>query len=120
MHQPSALPSHWPHFFVKCSKHCWKGTQWIIEADIWGIGRRLAARLYAAGIQTALDLKQADMAWVRRELGVVGERIAREFNGISCLTLEEAPDPQKGIATARSFGQPIEAIEGLEQALATG
>ena len=87
--------------------------------DIWGIGRRLAARLSTAGINTALDLKQADMAWVRRELGVVGERTARELNGISCLELEEAPDPQKGIATARSFGQPIETIEGLEQALAT-
>ena len=87
--------------------------------DIWGIGRRLAARLSTAGIQTALDLKRADMAFVRRELGVVGERTARELNGISCLELEEAPDPQKGIATARSFGQPIEAIEGLEQALAT-
>ena len=87
--------------------------------DIWGIGRRLAARLSAAGINTALDLKEADMAWVRRELGVVGERTARELSGVSCLELEEAPDPQKGIATARSFGQPIEAIEGLEQALAT-
>ena len=87
--------------------------------DVWGIGRRLATRLSAAGIQTALGLKQADMAWVRRELGVVGERTARELNGVSCLTLEEAPDPQKGIATARSFGQPIEAIEELEQALAT-
>lgn len=87
--------------------------------DIWGIGRRLAARLSAAGIQTALDLKQADMACVRRELGVVGERTARELNGVSCLSLEEAPDPQKGIATARSFGQPIEVIEELGQALAT-
>lgn len=87
--------------------------------DIWGIGRRLATRLSAVGILTALDLKRADMALVRRELGVVGERTARELNGISCLALEEAPDPQKGIATARSFGEPIEAIEGLEQALAT-
>ena len=56
---------------------------------------------------------------MRRELGVVGERIVRELNGISCLELEEAPEPQKGIATARSFGEPIQALEGLEEALAT-
>ena len=87
--------------------------------DIWGIGRRIAVRLSAAGIQTALDLKQADMAWIRRELGVVGERIARELNGISCLALEEAPDPHKGSATAQSFGHPVEAIGKLEQAYAT-
>lgn len=48
----------------------------------------------------------------------MGERIARELNGVSCLELEEAPTPQKGIATARSFGHPIETIDGLEQALA--
>ena len=87
--------------------------------DIWGIGKRLAVRLAQRGIQTALDLKRADMARVRREFGVVGECIARELNGFSCLELEEAPAPQKGIATARSFGTPIEHLEGLEEALAT-
>ena len=85
--------------------------------DIWGIGTRLAARL--GGIRTARDLKHADMAWVRRELGVVGERIARELNGIPCLKLEEMPPPKKGIASARSFGSPVEALAELEEALAT-
>jgi len=88
-------------------------------ADIWGIGKRLAARLACGGILTACDLKHADMAWVRRELGVVGERIARELNGISCLALEEMPPPKKGIASAKSFGRPVEALEELEEALAT-
>jgi DNA polymerase V len=88
-------------------------------ADIWGIGKRLAARLGRGGIRTARDLKNADMAWVRRELGVVGERIARELNGIPCLTLEELPPPKKGIASARSFGRPVESLAELEEALAT-
>ncbi len=87
--------------------------------DIWGIGKRLAARLSSVGIQTALALKRAEMTLVRRELGVVGERIARELNGVSCLALEEVPEPQKGIATARSFGEPIEVLNALEEALAT-
>ena len=88
-------------------------------ADIWGVGRRLAARLGRGGIRTARDLKRADMAWVRRELGVVGERIARELNGISCLALEEMPAPKKGVASARSFGRPVESLAELEEALAT-
>ncbi len=86
---------------------------------IWGIGRRTAARLAPKGIHTALDLKKADMAWLRGELGVVGERVVRELSGISCLELDKAPEPQKGIATARSFGHPVESLEELEQALAT-
>jgi len=89
-------------------------------ADIWGIGKGLSARLgHGGSIHTARDLKCADMAWVRRELGVVGERIARELNGISCLRLEEMPPPKQGIASARSFGRPVESLAELEEALAT-
>ena len=45
--------------------------------DIWGIGKRLALRLAAGGIHTACDLMHGDSAWVRKTLGVVGERIMR-------------------------------------------
>lgn len=87
--------------------------------DIWGIGKRLAIRLAAGGIHTACDLKHAETAWVRKVLGVVGERIVQELRGISCLALEELPAPQKGIASAKSFGRPVEALEELEEALST-
>ena len=87
--------------------------------DIWGIGRRTAAKLAKAGIRTALDLKLADIPWIRNELGVVGERIARELNGISCLELEEVPASKKAIASARSFGHQVESIEEIQQALST-
>lgn len=88
-------------------------------ADIWGIGKQLAARLAHGGILTAKDLKLADMAWVRRELGVVGERIARELNGVPCLELDEMPPSKKGIASAKSFGRPVESLAEIEEALAT-
>ncbi len=88
-------------------------------ADVWGIGRRTAAKFSGAGIRTALDLQQADIAWVRRKFGVVGERIARELNGLSCLVLDELPPTKQSIATARSFGRPVESLDELEEALAT-
>jgi hypothetical protein len=53
--------------------------------DIWGIGRRTASKLAQFKINTALDLKNADTMLIRNALGVVGERIARELNGISCM-----------------------------------
>ncbi len=87
--------------------------------DIWGIGGRTAAKLAKAGIRTALDLRRADIPWIRNELGVVRERIARELNGISCLELDEVPASKKGIASARSFGQKVESIEEIQQALST-
>ena len=87
--------------------------------DIWGIGSRTAAKLLRAGIRTALDLKHADIPWIRNELGVVGERIARELNGISCLAMEEVPASKKAIASARSFGHQVESIDEIQQALST-
>jgi len=87
--------------------------------DIWGIGKRLALRLAAGGIHTACDLKYGDSSWVRKTLGVVGERIMRELQGVSCLALEEIPAPKKGIASAKSFGHPVESLEELEEALST-
>ena len=87
--------------------------------DIWGIGKRLAVRLVAGGIRTACDLKHGEAAWVRKILGVVGERILRELQGVSCLALEEVPAPKKGIASAKSFGRPVESLRELEEALAT-
>ena len=87
--------------------------------DIWGIGKRLAVRLAAGGIRTACDLKHGEAAWVRKILGVVGERILRELQGVSCLALEEVPAPKKGIASAKSFGRPVESLRELEEALAT-
>lgn len=87
--------------------------------DIWGIGNRLARRLEAGGVRTARDLKHAETAWVRKTLGVVGERIARELGGTPCLALEEIPAAKKGIASAKSFGRPVESLVELEEALST-
>ena len=86
--------------------------------EVWGIGRRTAEKLRGMRIRTAGDLRRADPVRVRRQLGVVGERIVRELNGLSCLQLEDLPPPKKSIATARSFGRPVETLEEMEEAVA--
>lgn len=87
--------------------------------DVWGVGRRLAPRLARSGIHTALDLKHADPAWARRTMGVVGERLVRELNGVSCLALEELPATKQGMCSAKAFGKPVTDLAELESALAT-
>ena len=84
---------------------------------LWGVARNTARTLSSMGILTVLDLKRADPRAVRKSLGVVGERLHRELNGISCLALEEMPPPRKGVMASRSFGSPVEALEDLAEAL---
>ena len=86
--------------------------------DLWGVGKNLAQRLRGMGVTTALEFKQADPAAVRKSMGVIGERMLRELNGIPCMELEEMPPDRKGVMASRSFGSPVEALEGLEEALA--
>jgi DNA polymerase V len=85
---------------------------------LWGVGKNLALRLKGMGVKTALEFKRADPAAVRKSMGVIGERMLRELNGITCLELEEMPPDRKGVMASRSFGSPVETLEELEEALA--
>lgn len=49
--------------------------------EIWGIGRRLSAKLEAQGIKTVADLVAADPKALRRRYGVVIERTVQELRG---------------------------------------
>lgn len=86
--------------------------------DLWGVGKNLAQRLRGMGLKTALEFKQADPAAIRKSMGVIGERMLRELNGIPCMELEEMPPDRKGVMASRSFGSPVETLEELEEALA--
>ncbi len=89
----------------------------VAVGDIWGVGRQWSVWLEGQGIRTALDLKRADAKQVRAKMTVVGERIVRELNGVSCLPLELLPAPRKGVTVSRSFGQLLSDKEPIQQAL---
>ncbi len=87
--------------------------------DIWGIGRRHAARLKKQAIHTALELKNCADTWIRKQLTVTGLRTAMELRGIPCISLEKAGPAKKSICTSRSFGQPVYTLGDLQEAVAT-
>ncbi|MCG2749524.1 MAG: Y-family DNA polymerase [Desulfobulbaceae bacterium] len=91
----------------------------VAVAEVWGIGRRLAQRLALCGIATALDLKNGDDGWLRKNLNITGLRTAMELRGISCLGLENCPLSRKSIASSKSFGYQVESLAELNEALAT-
>lgn len=84
---------------------------------MWGIGRQWSAWLEGQGIKTACDLMHADAKAIRQKMTVTGERIVYELRGVSCLPLELAPPPKKGVTVSRSFGQLLTELEPIEEAL---
>jgi DNA polymerase V len=75
--------------------------------DVWGIGKKIGAKLAEQGIVTALDLAQMPAGKARDGWNVMLERTVRELQGVSCIPLEQAPAPKQQIACTRSFGHPI-------------
>lgn len=87
-------------------------------ADVWGIGRRISARLKSIGVETAWDFVQKSETWVRSELTVAGVRTWKELQGESCINIEELPN-KKSICTSRSFSDGgIDDLPTLEEAVA--
>ena len=86
---------------------------------VWGVGKRLQAKLEALGIITAWDLAQADAWSLRKKFSVVLERTARELNGIPCMELEDAAPPRQEICCSRMFGIRLEQLAPIREAVAT-
>jgi DNA polymerase V len=86
--------------------------------EVWGVGRKLSAKLKTMSITTALELADADPSTLRKQFSVVLERTIRELNGIACLPWEDVPQPKKQIMCSRSFGTPVKALSDLAEAVA--
>ncbi len=81
--------------------------------EVWGIGRRYAARLEAQGVKTAYDFACHSRSWVRATFGnIVIERTWQELNGEDCVPDEEMAK-KKSICTSRSFSGMISDLDTL-------
>ena len=81
--------------------------------EVWGIGRRYAARLESLGVKTAYDFAGHNQTWVKATFNnIFIERTWRELNGEDCVPNEEMAK-KKSICTSRSFNGMITDIDGL-------
>ena len=77
---------------------------------IWGVGRKIGAKLREAGISSVLDFVRADAAMIRSQFSVMLEKTLLELRGITCLDMsdiEDAPAAKQQILVSRSFGKAI-------------
>lgn len=89
----------------------------IQVSEVWGIGRRITARLSEMGINTIEDLRRADPEYIRQQFSVVVERTVKELNGIPCIELEEVGVPRQQIMVSRSFGSEVTRLEDLSESV---
>ena len=96
-----------------------KALQQTSIEDVWGIGRRLSIFLKKYNINTAHNFSEMDRGWVRKNMGVVGEKTYLELNGVSCLDLDLVPSDKQSCCVSRSFSRPIEKLFDLEESIST-
>jgi DNA polymerase V len=84
---------------------------------VWGVGRRLTAKLEQLGIRSVRDLRDADTAMLRKRFSVAMEKTVRELNGIACLEFEDTSAPRQQILTSRSFGYYVTDKRELREAV---
>ena len=119
------MASHYAKHYKGYKHCCMIGTedqrikalqQYEIE-EVWGIGRRYAARLQGMGVKTAFDFANQDESWVRAYLNnVVAIRTWKELNGIDCIPMEEM-SKKKSICTSRSFPGMVSDMETLRTSI---
>ncbi len=84
--------------------------------EIWGIGKKFAERLHGKNIFCSFDLSCLPLVTIKQWMGVLGERIVLELQGISCLDLQELK-PKKAISVSRSFGDTLLTLQPIKEAL---
>ena len=87
--------------------------------EVWGIGRKLSLFLKKYNIHNAYQFSQMDRGWIRKNMGVVGEKTYLELNSVSCLELDLVPSDKQSCCVSRSFSQPIEKLFDLEESIST-
>ena len=81
-------------------------------AEVWGIGRRGAPRLEAAGAKTALDFIGRPVEWVRGMMGIGGIRTWGELQGRRMVE-DERDEKRKSICTSRSFDMTLTDLDEI-------
>lgn len=82
--------------------------------EVWGIGRRYAAKLEAIGVKTAYDFAQMPDSLVRATFNnFVIFRTWQELNGIDAVPNEEMAK-KKSICTSRSFNGMVTDFDTLK------
>ena len=87
--------------------------------EVWGVGRRLPAKLRAERIHTAKDLRDAPDDVLRSVGGVTLLRTAMELRGIRSAEERDYDADPDSVSCSRSFGEQVTTEEALMESVAS-
>ena len=116
----SKLCKQYPKLRSGCYMHRPEDIEKVLRKfpieDVWGIGRRTAAKLHSMGVRTAWDYTRLPDYAVRRMFALPGLRTWRELKGEPCIEFEDGFEAKQSICVSRSFSEEItDAAELCEQ-----
>lgn len=85
--------------------------------EVWGIGRRIAERMWHMGLRTVGDLMVADPRRLREHFNVVLERTVRELQSEPCVSMEDAPPAKQQIIASRTFSEPVYTADEMAESM---
>lgn len=95
-----------------------KALKWLDVGDVWGIGRRNAAKLYKIGVQTAFDFTQLSESWVLKNMTIVGLNLQKDLKGIRTIEMGQE-EKSKSISTTRTFDVDYHTFDELKERVVT-
>ena len=87
--------------------------------DVWGVGRRTAAKLHSLGIRSAYDFTLMDEQRVHYLFGIMGVRSWKELNGVPAIKFEDVVATNQSVSNTRSFSKEIYDLDELVEQIAT-
>lgn len=95
-----------------------KALRWLPVEDIWGVGRRNAAKLQAAGVTRALDFAAMPESWVRKNMTITGVNLQKELNGIPCIGFINW-EKSKSFSVTRTFEKEYDTWDEIKERVVT-
>lgn len=118
----SKLCKQYPKLRGGCYMHLPQDIEKVLRKfpieDVWGIGRKSAAKLQTRYIKTAYDFIQLPETAVRSMMGITGLRTWKELQGIPCIEFEDGFEAKQSICVSRSFSSEIYELGDLQEQIA--
>ena len=76
-------------------------------SEVWGVGRQNCKKLNTMGVQSVLDLINANPKEIKKQFSIVMEKTVLELQGLSCIDLSDDAVAKKQIISSRSYGNPV-------------